>query len=240
MVHILGIIFYNPLYNLLLLIISVMPHYSVGLAIVLITVIIKLALFPLTQKAVYSQMEMKELEPELAEIKKKYPEAAEQYKQTQILYKAKGVNPYSSCLPLLIQTPFLIAIYIIFQKGFATISGKLYSFVHVPAAFNLHFLGLFDLGQKSIGLAILAGITTFIQSWLAQKRTGKVSGGDSKAQFAQTLQTQMMFMMPVLIAYGAYRFSAAVALYWVTSNVFTIGQEIYTKNKMKGMVKKTA
>jgi YidC/Oxa1 family membrane protein insertase len=132
----------------------------------------------------------------------------------------------------------IIALYWVFLHGFGGSSAAMpYSFVHSPETFNMKFLGLFDLTQKSIILAIIAGATQYIQGILAQGRQGKPSGEGMAGQFAKTMQTQMLYVLPIMIAVIAYRVSAAVALYWITSNIFTIGQELYTRHKMKALKK---
>ena len=226
-------VFYRPLYNLLLGFISVMPHGDVGLAVILLTVLVKLVLFPLTQKSIYSQIEMKALEPEIAAIKASTTDKAEQSKKTYALYKEKKVNPFSSCLLILIQLPIIIALYWVFLKGIGTGTIASYNFVHAPEVFNMKFLGLFDIAKRSIALAIVAGVTQYIVGYLAKGRQGKPSGEGMSGQFAETMQTQMLYVMPIMIIIIAYRVSAAVALYWITSNIFTIGQELYTRRKMK-------
>ena len=233
MAHLWNIIFYRPLYNLLLGIISIMPHGDVGLAVILLTILVKLILFPLTQKSIYSQLEMKALEPEIAKIKEKTADKAEQSKLTYALYKEKKVNPFSSCLLILIQLPIIIALYWVFLKGLGTGSVAPYSFVHSPAVLNMNFLGLFNIAKRSIALAIVAGVTQYFQGYLAQARQGKPSADGMAGQFAQTMQSQMLYVLPIMIIIIAYRVSAAVALYWITSNIFTIGQELYTRRKMK-------
>ena len=233
MAHLWNIIFYRPLYNLLLGIISIMPRADVGLAVILLTILVKLILFPLTQKSIYSQLEMKALEPEIAKIKEKTADKAEQSKLTYALYKEKKVNPFSSCLLILIQLPIIIALYWVFLKGLGTGSVAPYSFVHSPAVLNINFLGLFNIAKRSIALAIVAGVTQYFQGYLAQARQGKPSADGMAGQFAQTMQSQMLYVLPIMIIIIAYRVSAAVALYWITSNIFTIGQELYTRRKMK-------
>ena len=231
-------VFYRPLYNLLLIGIAFVPNADVGLAVILLTIVVKLVLFPLTQKSIESQMKMKALEPEINRIKATVTDKAEASKQTFALYKEKKISPFSSCLLILVQLPVIIALYWVFLHGFGAVPVTPYSFVHLPETFNQNFLGLVDLGQKSIVFALLAGITQYVQGYLAQKRTGKAEKGEGMAgQFAQTMQTQMLYVLPVMIVLIAYRVSAAVALYWITSNIFTIGQELYTRHKMnKGKI----
>jgi len=228
-------VFYRPLYNLLLIGVAVMPNADVGLAVIAITILVKLILFPLTQRSIESQMKMKALEPEINRIKETVSDKAEASRQTFALYKEKKVSPFSSCLLILVQLPVIIALYMVFLHGFDSVPFGPYSFVQAPETFNMRFLGLFDLAKKSIVLAIIAGLTQFIQGWLAQKRTGKpAEGTTASAKFSQTLQTQMTYVLPIVITFIAYQVNAAVALYWITSNIVTIGQELYTIKKLKG------
>ena len=231
-------IFYRPLYNLLLIVIAFMPGADVGLAVITLTILVKLILFPLTQKTIDSQLRMKELEPEIAHIKATVADKTEQSRLTFALYKEKKVNPFSSCLLILVQLPVIIALYLVFLHGFGTVSVLPYSFVNMPEAFNLNFLGLVNLGEKSIIFALLAGVTQYIQGYLAQGRQSKPSGEGMAGQFAKTMQTQMLYVLPIMIAFIAYSISAAVALYWITSNIFTIGQELYTMRKVRKSAQK--
>lgn len=226
-------VLYQPLYNLLILIISIVPQGDVGFAVIILTIIVKLLLFPLTQRSIESQLRMKSLEPEIQAIKDSVTDKVEQNKKIYALYKEKKVNPFSGCFLILVQIPIIIALYWVFLKGLGDAPVALYSFVSHPEDLNMKFLGLVDLGGKSIVLALLTGITQFIQGKLAQGRQGKPQGNGMQAQFAKSMQVQMMYVLPIIIAFVAYRISAAVALYWITSNIVTIAQEIYTKRKMR-------
>ncbi|MEI6316101.1 MAG: YidC/Oxa1 family membrane protein insertase [bacterium] len=233
MIHTLWtVIFYQPLYNALLLCIWFIPNGDVGIAVILLTIIVKFILFPLTQKSINTQLKMKDLEQKIAAIKESTSDKAEQSKKTFALYKENNVNPFSSCLLLLVQLPLIIALYLVFQNDFNHITIGHYAFVHAPIVFNLLFLGLVNISQKSLVLAVIAGITQFIQGYLAQGRQTKPTGTDMQSEFARSMQTQMLYFMPFIVVYAAYRFSAAVAIYWITSNIFTIGQELYTRNKI--------
>ena len=227
------LICYQPLYNALLFFISIVPKGDVGLAVILLTIVVKLVLFPLTQKSINAQLKMKMIEPQLAQIKQSNTDKAEQSRQTMALYKQNNINPFSSCLVVLIQLPVIIALYTVFIHGFGTAPVAAYSFIHVPAAFNLQFLGILDLAKKSLLLAVLAGAAQFVQGYLAQGRMTKPTGTDMQSEFSRSLQTQMLYILPLVVIYPAYRFSAAVALYWITSNIFTVGQELYTRRKMR-------
>lgn len=234
-------IFYQPLYNALIFFISIMPGSDVGLAIILLTIIVKLILFPLTQRSIDSQIAMKALEPEINKIKETVTDKAEQTKKTFALYKERKVNPLSGCLLILLQLPVIIALYLVFLHGFETIPVSLYSFVHAPETFNLKFFGIVDLAGKSLVLAILAGVSQYVQGKLAEGRQSTpASNGSMGGQFAKTMQTQMLYVMPIMIVIIAYKISAAVALYWITSNIFTIAQELYTIRKMRRQKAQTA
>jgi YidC/Oxa1 family membrane protein insertase len=181
---------------------------------------------------------MKEIEPELAAIKERVTDKVEQNKEIYALYKERKINPFSSCLLVLIQIPIIVALYLVFLRGF---SGEahvaLYSFIKAPTGLNMEFLGLIDLRSKSIILAVLAGATQFIQAKLIQGRQAKPKGGGMQAQLAKSMQMQMLYILPIMIVFIAYKVAAAVALYWITSNIFTIGQELYTARKIRAKAK---
>ena len=225
------VICYQPLYNALLVCISIIPGGNVGLAVILLTILTKLVLFPLTQKSINAQLKMKSIESKINEIKEKITDKAEQSKKIFALYKENHVNPFSSCLLIFIQMPIIIALYMVFIHGFGSIPVGIYPFVHAPQIFNLSF-AFVNLAQKSILLAVIAGISQYFQGYLVQGRQTKPTGTDMKAEFARSMQTQMLYVLPLMIVFIAYRVSAAVALYWITSNIFTIGQELYTRRKI--------
>jgi YidC/Oxa1 family membrane protein insertase len=221
--------------------IAVLPGGDVGLAVILITLLVKLVLFPLTQRSIESQIAMKEIEPAIEAIKKEETDTALQNKKIYALYKEKKVNPFSGCLLVLLQLPVIIALYLVFMRGFGdTAPAALYSFVHAPETLNMHFLGLVDLRSKSLLFAALTALSQFFQAFIARRRQGKPSGEGMQAQLAKSMQMQMLYILPILIGFIAYRISAAVALYWITSNIVTIAQELYTLRKMKDRLPKQA
>lgn len=221
-----------------MLVVAFVPGGDLGLAIILVTVLVKIVLFPLTQRSIESQMAMKALEPELAAIKASGADKNEQSKQTFALYKEKKINPFSSCLLILVQIPIIIALYQVFLHGLEPVANVLpYSFVHIPETFNFMFLGVLDLSKHSIVLALLAGVSQYLQGHLAQARTGKPTGEGMSGQFAKSMQVQMLYFLPILIAFIAWRLAGAVALYWITSNMVTVVQELYTARKMRNAQK---
>ncbi len=231
------LIFYQPLYNGLIFLVSIVPFADVGFAVILLTLIVKTILFPLTQKSIVSQIQLKNLEGEIAKIKIDYPDKQEQAKRTFALYKEKKVSPFSGCLPLLVQLPILIALYLVFRTGL-TAAGvpALYSFVHMPVTLHTHFLGLIEMSGKSIVLALLAGISQFIQVKLMTP-PGAPRPADAKPDFkadlSRNMQTQMKYVLPVMIAFVAYQVSAAAALYLVVNNIFAIVQERVVRQRFK-------
>src|SRR3990167_2328806 len=155
---------YAPLLNALAFLVSIVPGGDVGIAVIILTIIVKIILFPLSQKSIQSQAAMNVLAPELEKIKKSGVSKEEQARQTFELYKTHKTNPFSGCLLVLIQIPIIFALYYVFFKGINFESGMLYSFIHVPEKINMMFLGVLDMGGKSLVLAILAGVSQFLQA----------------------------------------------------------------------------
>lgn len=226
--------FYGPLYNVLVFFTTVSPWQNLGIAVILLTVFVKIITFPLTQKSLKSQIQMKSIEPELEQLKKDFPNKEDQAKKTFELYKKYDINPFSGCVVLLIQLPVLLALYRVFINGVSYNPSLLYSFVHIPETINTHFLGI-DIAEKTIVLALLAGIAQFIQVKFASPIvTKKASDSDSfKDQLMSNMNSQMKFMMPLLIAFVAYSISGAVALYLLVNSLVSIVQEMAIRNKLK-------
>lgn len=227
-------VLYNPLLNALAFLVSIVPGGDVGLAVIILTLFVKTALFPLSQKSIESQAKMTSLAPELKKIKDSGASKEEQAKQTFELYKTHKTNPFSGCLLLLIQMPIIFALYYVFLRGLS-FDTNIYSFIHVPEKISMNFLGLFDISGKGLWvLAILAGISQYLQAYFMPKpqpSTNQGEKGSFQESFAKSMQTQMKYVFPFVVAWIAYSVSGAVALYWVTSNIFAIGQQIYAKKK---------
>jgi len=233
-------ILYQPIYNILIFIIDHITFGDVGFAIILVTIIVKLALSPLTRKSIRSQVLMKKMEPELKQIKKDFPNKEEQAKKTFELYKKYQTNPFSGCLVVLLQMPVIFALYYVFYKGLAIDESLIYSFVQIPTILHTNFLGLVEMGDKSIVLALITGITQFIQGYLSTPVKPKVEIVKEVDEAPQTFQDQLSgsmqmnvrYVLPIFIAFIAWKISAAVALYWIVSNIFTIVQEWYIRRQL--------
>lgn len=209
---------------------------DLGLAIVVFTVFVKLIILPLSQKGVKTQAKIKQIEPQIKEIKEKYKDKQEQALKTMELYRLHKINPLSGFLQILIQIPIIFALYFIFLKaGFPDIRIELlYSFVPIPTHVETTFLNLIDVTQKSVTLAFLAGATQFIQARLSSPKTEVKSGNRSLGDdFARSMSLQMKYVFPVIIFFIAYSISAAIALYLATSNIFMIAQEMYVKKGLE-------
>ena len=227
---------YTPLYNALIFFVKVVPLADAGIAVILLTILVRLILYPLSRKAVVTQVKMQEIGPALAEIKDKYKDKPnEQAKLTLALYKEQGVNPFSGILVLLIQLPIIWALYRIFlSSGLPTVNlSLLYSFIQAPLHVSVNFLGLINITSKSIILALLAAASTFFQLRLATKNQAAPKGDSFADNLTRNMQSQMKYFFPLIVFFISYSISGVIALYWLTTNLFTIGQEILVRRKLK-------
>jgi YidC/Oxa1 family membrane protein insertase len=212
-----------------------LPWIDAGVAVIFFTIIIRLILFPLSKKAVITQVRMKEIEPELNRIKQTVTDKQEQALKVLELYKTKGVNPFSSFLFLFIQLPIIFALYSIFvRSGLPTIKTELlYGFVATPVI-NMHFLGLIDIGARSIILSVVAAIAQFLQlHFSVASNQGNAKTGDPSVDMTQNMMKNMKYIFPVMIFLISYKISAVVSLYWTVSSLFTLGQELVVRRHLK-------
>ncbi|WP_084576827.1 YidC/Oxa1 family membrane protein insertase [Sporomusa malonica] len=177
-------------------------YANYGIAIILLTIAIKALMYPLTVKQVKSMKAMQDIQPKMKELQEKYKGNPEKLnKELANLYKEAGVNPLAGCLPLLVQMPFLIAIFFAIRD---------YQYAQLPPS----FLWMTDLAQPdpTYILPILSALTTFIQ----QKQTTT----------EMTQQNKMMLIfMPIFIGYISLTFPGGLVLYWVVSNLSQIAQQ---------------
>jgi YidC/Oxa1 family membrane protein insertase len=225
---ILKTILYKPLFNLMILIVWLIPGNNVGWAIIILTALVRLALYPSQKKSIESQKKMQDIQPKIEELKKKYPNDQQAQAQEMMqLYKTYKVNPFSSCLPLLIQLPILIVLYRVFTAGLTTdrFDELLYHFTPRPEVINPYFFGL-NLSDPSIYLAILAGVLQLIQSrqmMKAQPAKSKKSSGP--AGIMGDFSTQMVYIFPIFTVIIAMSLPSALALYWIVTTLFMIIQQ---------------
>ena len=228
-------ILYEPIFNIFVGLYNLIP--DVGIVIIIITVAIKLALYPLTKASIVAQKSMTDLQPKLEALKKKHKEDKQALAQeTMKLYKENKVNPLGSCLPILVQLPIFIAIYWVLRAGLTTqdFSG-LYSFISNPEHINTVSLGIVDLGVRSIPLAICAGAAQYWQAKMMQsKKPPKEAGEGGKDEGMMSMMNkQMLYFMPGLTFIIGLQLPGGLSLYWFMSTFLTALQQ-------KIMFKKTA
>jgi len=215
-----NLIFYQPIYNLLLFLYKYLPGHDLGITIVVLTLIIRFILHPLSNYSLKNQKILTKLQPKILEIQKKYKDnKEEQTKATMELYQKEKINPFSGCLPLLLQLPILIALYQVFLKGLD------------PKIFNLISLGIINLSKPNIFLALAKGFLQFFQTKISMalpKETAKQTDGFTKA-----FQNQMLYFFPVLAVFIVYKFGSVIGLYWIVSSLFSIWEQ-YKINKVYG------
>lgn len=213
----------KPLLNALILFYNFIPGQDLGLAIIALTLLIRLILVPAFQKTLRSQKALQQLQPKIEGLKAKHKDDREAQSRAMLeLYREHKVNPFSSCLPLLVQLPILIALYRVFLTGLnGLVEADLYPFTSNPGTINTHFLGLVELGRPSFLFAFLAGAMQFVQSKMSvpkQTPTDKT---------AALMNTQMVYFMPLLTVFIAASLPAGLSLYWVVTTVFAIVQQYY-------------
>ena len=238
MSYIFQTIFYQPILNLLVFLYNVVPGHDLGLAIILLTVIIKVVLLPLSKQSIKSQKALQDLQPKIDEVKKKYANQKEEMGRAMLeIYKENKVNPFSSCLPLLIQLPFLWAVFRVFRNGFAGDSLDLvYSFISRPESINNVAFGFLELAKPNIYLAILAGLAQFWQAkmMVTKKPAIKASGAKDENMMA-IMNKQMLYFMPILTVFFGLTLPGGLTLYWFVTTALTALQQMYVfKEKDKG------
>jgi len=197
---------------------------SFGLAIIVLTIIVNLLMYPLTQKQLKASKAMQSLQAEIAEVRKKYAKDRQKAAQEQMrLMRQSGVSPAGCLLPILVQMPVWIALYqsilrllATAPEGFLNLSQRLYtswSSVFSSVPLENHFLWL-DLAAPDLLLAILVGGTQWVQQKMVTPAT------DDPQQRAQN--QMMLWMMPLMFAFMAMSFPSGLALYWVTSTAIRI------------------
>lgn len=240
MIHLFTITFYQPLLNLLIFLYNVIPGKDIGVTIILVTIIIRLILYPFSAKAIKAQKLLQDMQPKIDEMKKMYKDQKEKQAQEMMkIYKEHKINPFSSCLPLLIQFPFLIAIYQVFNAGLTNGSmDLLYPFVANPGQINTIAFGFFDLSKSNIILAIIAGAAQFWQAKMMMAKRPSFRNKDSKDEdMAAIMSKQMVFMMPIMTVIIGAGLPSGLVLYWLVITVITALQQIlvlkFYKDKRK-------
>jgi YidC/Oxa1 family membrane protein insertase len=203
------------------------PNY--GVSILLLTFLVKLVLFPLTRKSQMSMFRMQQLQPLIAKLKEKHKGDKQKVGQEQMkLFKQHGVNPMSGCFPILLQLPVFFALFRTLQNSFEMRQAPFVSWItdlsepdkllHLP--FTIPFLGeWFNI------LPLIMGAASFVQ----MKLTPKTTGDDPSAKMQQTMMKMMPLIFPVIL----YNFPSGLTLYWTTSTMISIGEQILIRRSVK-------
>lgn len=216
-------ILYQPLFNLLVFFVWLFPGHSVGWAIIILTIIIRVILLPVTVHTARVQVRMRLLQPKIDELRKKHKDdKALQSQALMALYKEEGVSPFSSCLPLIVQLVVLIVLYNVFRNGLNTTHfDALYSFMPRPSSVNTVFLGI-NLAKPE--LWVLPALAAITQLW--QTKVTFVPSGNSDDP-AAAMSKQMLYIAPIITFVFARTLPAALPLYWILTSLFTVAQQEY-------------
>jgi len=230
-VNFFNLFLYFPLFNSLVLIYNYVPGHDFGLAVILLTIIIRLIIYPLSAKALVSQKALSNLQPQLRQLQEKYKDDKErQAKETLELYRREKINPFSGLFLALIQLPILIALYNVFWNGLKPGElNNLYGFVANPVNINSMFLGLVDLSGPNLIFAVLAGIIQFFQTKMLMPKTDK--NQQKGSDMAMMMQKQMVYFFPFITVIILLRLPSALGLYWIASGIFSIVQQYFILRK---------
>jgi len=230
-------VFQKPIYNTLIFLIAKIPGHSLGLAILLLTIIIRTILIIPSQKAMKAQRRMQEIQPLIEKIKEKYKgDQAKMSQEMMAVWKTHKVNPMGSCLPVLLQFPILIALFIVIKGGLNPDNTYLLYTNYVGFDFsniNTSFLGLDLLKKNMYVLPLIVGLLQFVQMKLAMHKKGQKDQKEKVKSEVNMANNMMMYMMPVMIAVFTASLPAGVGLYWGTSTLYGIVQQFFA-NKSVG------
>lgn len=233
--YLFNLIFYQPLFNALIFLYNIIPNHDLGFSIIILTVLIRLVLWPLTGKSLKSQKALEKLKPQIEEINKKFKNDKEaKAKVLMALYSENKINPLSGFLPLLIQIPIIIALWRVFLSGTGINHDLLYSFITAPGKIQSVFLGMFDLTKRNMLLAVIAGALQYFQTKMIMPSSSKVTEGKpaGTADFSRIMSQQMLYFGPILSVIIFWTLPSALPLYWIVVTLMTLLQQyINQKNE---------
>ncbi len=238
------ILFLQPLFNLLIGLNNILPGHEIGWAIVALTILVKLVLYPFSVTQIKQQRAMQELQPKIDEIRERLKGDQEaQGRELMALYSREKVNPAASCLPLLIQLPIFIGLYQALSRGLnAGGFDLLYSFISRPASVDVLFLGILDLTKPNAVLAIGSALVQYWQSRQimtntpgALKTPPKEAMGTAGAKdesMTAIMNKQMLYLMPAMTALIGFSLPAGLTLYWFVMSLLSVLQQWYIMKRM--------
>jgi YidC/Oxa1 family membrane protein insertase len=231
MLQLFDTILVRPLFNLLAVIYAILPGHDFGVAIIILTIIVRIILWPLVNKQLHSQRAMQQIQPEVARIRSE--SKGDKQKESAMLmelYREKGINPFSSLLPLLVQLPVFIALYAVLrdmikpgeiaQLAYPTVKqlGVIADVLKHGGSIQPTFLGFINLAKPAVGLAAIAAICQFFQTKMLSPKQPQ---GDAQAQAVAS----MIYIFPVITFLIGLSLPAALALYWITTSLVAIFQQ---------------
>ena len=241
----------DPIINILLLIYKVLfslnVPFALGFSIIVLTIVIRFILYPLTSAQLKASKKMQDVAPHLSRLKDKHKGDAKTLQaETMKLYKEFGVNPAAGCLPVLIQLPVIWGLYSVLIKVInlgsntvAEVNKLAYSdFLKLDRPWDVYFFGIplaqnpgqliSTMGPIILLVPILTGVFQFVQSKMMMAAVGdkKIEVKDKKKEdFASAFQTQSLYIFPVMIGFLSYTFPIGLSLYWNTFTIFGIIQQ---------------
>ncbi len=229
------VIFVQPLFNILFAIYGWLPGHDLGLAVILLTVLVRLAIWPLVTRQLHSQKKVQALAPEIAKVKAKA--GGDRQLETQMmmdLYKEKGTSPLAPILPLLFQLPIFFAIYIVFSDavhgdqiakltyGFVERIPEVANVIANPGSFSPTLFGVINLAQPSWFLALTAAAAQFYQSKMLQPK-GAAASTDPQVRMMQNI----IYLFPILTFGIGLTLPSALALYWTVTSAIAVYQQYH-------------
>ncbi len=245
-------VIYQPLVNILIVLYNNISLGDLGFAVIVLTIMIKLLLYPLGLKAARSQKEMEGIQPEIKKIQEKYKDDKEtQSKKIMEFYKEKKVNPFSGFTTLFIQLPILISLFQIFRRlTDEELDGSqmehLYSFVSEPETVNYMFLGLVDLSQPFLGFAVVAAIGQYAQMKITMaKQQSKKEEKEEKEKkkgkeedLGEAMKSQMIYFLPGFTFIILLTLPSVIGLYWIITVIFAIFQQHIIRKEREAVIEK--
>lgn len=212
-------IFDQPILHSLTFLYTYLPGPDFGVAVIVLTLLLRLILYPLSAKAFESQKAQVRIQSKVREIQEQYKGRKDELSRKLLeLYRAEKINPFAAILPLLPQLLVLLSLYRVLNNGLG--EGQL-------SLIDPSFFGIVDLSEKFWPFAIAAGISQFIQGKQMLPLQQKAGVKD----MSQNIQTKMVYAFPLLTVVFALQFPAALSLYWTTSNIFSIAQQWHLMKK---------
>lgn len=236
------LILYQPIFNGLMAIHKFVPGHDLGVAIILLTLLMKLILFYPSLSSLKSQRALQDLQPKITKLREKYKDDRQKQGQELMkLYRENKVSPLSSCLPMILQLVLLIPLYQAFINGLKTdpethllvadqlnnLYGSLRS-IYETAPINLVSFGFLNLGAKGgIVLGLIAGGLQFWQTWMLSRKKGPKGPAAKDENVAASVNRQMLYLFPLLTIYLVSSFPAGIGVYWIVSTLFQLLQQWY-------------